>query len=716
MPPRRSKKMLDLPFAMAQKPVAERMQLRNSNKERHPGTVDDWKDPDDVETLGEKIKKWAQKKVDSAKLQIQRDKAKVDVAILEDALRWKDVAQDLTANHPAGNKKCVPSARNKAGNNIDPQPGVVVPPLPSNQMSELLLNQLSQPEIAVTSTNEEIQEHTSTAQQKNSHGQDLTMCTGGEESEEESDEHIPHGESGDHIDAAKVGKPATKLGPKPRVKVSAHTAIANSRFTNEGVATPKLSWPTSGPESKAGTATAPKHVLKCKNQVIAEATEDETAILCSDDESIPPEVQIPPMKKQKVKAKTADQAKTSKPASKLAKNWEKKKSGDRPRNTGKKDTMNEENDSLVRAGGMVEDDKDIKPEFLNIVKTKGNSTDHKPAGVVDVIKIVKKEDPLIMTVTQVRGGKKKWRTNDLLDHTQDAFSKRIVPYLREKVGQSVTPWAPLSVEDVQEAVDLEFGRTEYCMGEKSAWMGLYMAYLITPTSPGGNIETLSPPFMWKVWKNDGAKRRGMFCHELIIRVMAEAHFMALGPMNNLSTIPYPKGALLLTGQAVERAISMWTTGVFVNTATPTFLRQNFDDITEEFTLDPAERAKYSKDVRKKTVKTKRVSVYQATKLIKQAVETSMSKKRRWMSAQSASPDAIEQEADIVFRSDPPDPDSGSDEDSGDSEGSVGTTDESAEEDNVAGSVTATTTTSTPSDVDGADGLSDSEYLGSVISV
>ncbi len=63
-------------------------------------------------------------------------------------------------------------------------------------------------------------------------------------------------------------------------------------------------------------------------------------------------------------------------------------------------------------------------------------------------------------------------TSDLPDGTQDAFSKRIVPYLHEKVGQSVTPWAPLSVKDVQEAVNLEFGRTEYCMGEKSAWMGL----------------------------------------------------------------------------------------------------------------------------------------------------------------------------------------------------------------------------------------------------
>lgn len=44
--------------------------------------------------------------------------------------------------------------------------------------------------------------------------------------------------------------------------------------------------------------------------------------------------------------------------------------------------MNEENDLLVQAGGMVEDSEDIKPEFVNIVKTKGNSMDHKPVSVV----------------------------------------------------------------------------------------------------------------------------------------------------------------------------------------------------------------------------------------------------------------------------------------------------------------------------------------------
>ncbi|PBK82676.1 hypothetical protein ARMGADRAFT_1038459 [Armillaria gallica] len=332
---------------------------------------------------------------------------------------------------------------------------------------------------------------------------------------------------------------------------------------------------------------------------------------CSKDKTISPEVQVLPTKKKRTNTKTTDSVKATKPTGELAKNWEKKRSEKGPKNAEKKDAMNKENDSLVRAGSMVEDDKDIKPEFVDIVKTKGSSIDCKPVGAMDGIRIVKKEEPLIMTARQV--------------------------------GQSVTSWAPLSVKDVQEALDIEFGRTEYCMAERGAWMGLanyqitnfchdicteaekaveafikehsdqlstpelieqYMAYLITPTSPGGNIGS-SPPFM-----------------------------------------------------------------------------QNFDDVMEEFALNPAECAKYGKDTWKKSVKTKHVSVYQATL-------------DSWDDA----------------KSDPPDADS--DKDLGDCEESVGTADELAEEDDVAGSVTVTTTLTMPRDVDDADGLSDSESVMTV---
>ncbi len=101
------------------------------------------------------------------------------------------------------------------------------------------------------------------------------VLAGSDGSHEESDERVPHGESGDHVDAEL--KEPTKLGRKPTgrpVKVSARTTIANSRSTNEGVATPKLLLPTSGHGPKVGTTTAPKHTLKRKNQVVDEAAQD----------------------------------------------------------------------------------------------------------------------------------------------------------------------------------------------------------------------------------------------------------------------------------------------------------------------------------------------------------------------------------------------------------------------------------------------------------
>ncbi len=95
----------------------------------------------------------------------------------------------------------------------------------------------------------------------------------------------------------------------------------------------------------------------------------------------------------------------------------------------------------------------------------------------------------------------------------------------------------------------------------------YMNWLLTATSPRKEVQP-STPFMWQGLSADGMKRwvhslsrstaqslkattQGMFQHKLIIHVMVEAHFMVLpGTMDDVSTIPYPKGALLLMAQAV----------------------------------------------------------------------------------------------------------------------------------------------------------------------
>ncbi len=95
--------------------------------------------------------------------------------------------------------------------------------------------------------------------------------------------------------------------------------------------------------------------------------------------------------------------------------------------------------------------------------------------VQDTIRISNK-GPASITAREVHGGAKKWNANHLPNGTQEGFSKRIVPYLHKKFGCSTKPWAPLTIDDVQEAVNLKFGLGQYFIAEKGAWMSLVSCY------------------------------------------------------------------------------------------------------------------------------------------------------------------------------------------------------------------------------------------------
>ncbi len=55
----KSKKLLALPPTMV---AASRMNTRLKNKDQHPGIVDDWENPDDMETGAERLKRREEKK------------------------------------------------------------------------------------------------------------------------------------------------------------------------------------------------------------------------------------------------------------------------------------------------------------------------------------------------------------------------------------------------------------------------------------------------------------------------------------------------------------------------------------------------------------------------------------------------------------------------------------------------------------------------------
>ncbi|KAK0432057.1 hypothetical protein EV421DRAFT_1742580 [Armillaria borealis] len=133
-----------------------------------------------------------------------------------------------------------------------------------------------------------------------------------------------------------------------------------------------------------------------------------------------------------------------------------------------------------------------------------------------------------------------------------------MPYLHKKIGCSTKPSAPLSIDDIQEAVNLKFGSGQYVIAEKGAWMSLanyhmthfchdisieaekavdpfikdhsnqlstpghiswYMNWLLTATSLRKEVQP-STPFMWQGLSADGMKQ---WVHSLLHKLAFECH-------------------------------------------------------------------------------------------------------------------------------------------------------------------------------------------------
>ncbi|KAK0184235.1 hypothetical protein F5146DRAFT_1006735 [Armillaria mellea] len=638
-----NRKKLNLPPSMAGLTAEqEKMHLCTANKSQHPGIVDDWEDPDDMETIGEKLKKKVQKKKDQAKTQKERDKEKdsssarqrVDTSVILEN-------EDLTIQS-GDDDFAVLQSRGSA--------------------------------IAEEETSELFAHH---PQAELSHMQAAIVSHGDKGSDEESDVYVPPHDPGN---------------------ITESIEHRDDQEINNGTGTPALV--IQNVPMELPMITIPKNL---KHKATCAANDSETTNVFESDNDGPKNTTAgtqpehmqttqPAKKKKSPRSKATSESKATASSEimmsgPLRKNWEKKKTEEMCL-INKKVLAHHDNDSLVHAGGMVEDHEDIKPEFIDIVKVPAQAVDHKitssklnaRTAFVMQSTILKISDPVPanITATQVHGGKKKWNMNHLPAGTQ----------------QVNCPLPLREIEDVQEAIDVEFGSGEYDITEKGAWMGLanyhitdyhheicteaknvvkefiiehsdqlstaehiaqYMMWLMTPTVPGKNLEP-SPPYMWKVWMKNGT-------------------------MNDMSMIPFPKGVLLLTAQAVGRAISMWSTSEFMNNV-PAFSHQNYNDITEEYALSPAEHAKYGKNARKKSVKTKRMSLYLATLEtwgqdkwntllidVKTAIESSTSRKRHKIStsANTTSPNLIEEEPDIVFKSDLLEPESGSGSEGSDSD-------------------------------------------------
>ncbi|KAK0191769.1 hypothetical protein F5146DRAFT_1224428 [Armillaria mellea] len=615
-----------------------------ANKSQHPGTVDDWTNPDDTITGAEKLKIREEKKSAKAETAKQQNMGKIKVAELEDQMRHEDLTRDLTANHPKalGSRTKDVSATNRT-------------PAPASSKANISLTpdectpdrDEKNPEdesVYVTPHMERERRVATKAQTERSKSSSVNFTEGSgdnssgfepepeDDKPSEEDDEASASEVKDHASEAGASAAAQKGKNSKKAKTAVRASIAALRFTNTAIGTP-----TSVPSIKRKGGS-------------------------DDEQRFPGDTTS--SKKQK------SNLSTMKSKGGLVQGWKKSRQP-------KQENVN--GDSLAQPGGPIGDNEDPQVEFLDIIKSEDNKH-------LNLVKVTPK-DPTPMTATQACGGAKKWTLVHLDTAMHDVFPKKL--------------FQPFGV------VDKFFTPGTYVVAAKGPIFGL-MGYRLNDARHNFGSEAVkrvqvffdnysselsssdqvvqfvewfiepdktmkTAPFMWKSYEfgdNETIRKSGLFRHELIVNTLALAHYSVLPPINDPKTTARPIGALLLSIQAVERVLLMWKSGSFANDA-PEFSRQNYDDFKDNHVISIEERAKRGDAAKRKTVKIKHVSKWLKTlnswtddkwEALLQDVKTAVSenmgkgKCRGGSGARSSSPiEIVEEDSDgEIPASDPPD--------------------------------------------------------------
>jgi hypothetical protein len=154
-------------------------------------------------------------------------------------------------------------------------------------------------------------------------------------------------------------------------------------------------------------------------------------------------------------------------------------------------TLAEEDDSLVKFGGLVPDDETDEVEEAATQQAK-----LKKESIVSICTwriyfditackapMVKIEpNPVILnqhksTLKAARNGDKKWKLCHLPgdNGVQRLFTDEVAPQVCKKAG-TLPPWDNPSVVDIQVVVDNVFGKGTYIISEDNVWYGLVSAH------------------------------------------------------------------------------------------------------------------------------------------------------------------------------------------------------------------------------------------------
>ncbi|KAG6806524.1 hypothetical protein H0H92_011025, partial [Tricholoma furcatifolium] len=256
----------------------------------------------------------------------------------------------------------------------------------------------------------------------------------------------------------------------------------------------------------------------------------------------------------------------------------------------------QDNDSLVSAGGFIDDSEDDEVEKKAVTAVGTSTVMNLKKAPIPMVKIVsKKHAP---TKTDIRGGTKKWNLYHLPQGTSDAFSDQVVPLAKAKVG-ALAPWANLTIEDIQAIVDMVYGSGVHVVEAGDVWSTL-ISYRIHNWRNGfaseackavdayfndpDNFEVLgtaearleavkgwldwqgeegqeTAPYQFKECRegSDGHRKKRGFCESaFIVHTFALAHIYFICPPDPQSPEDdMPIGAIILALQAVEHALKQY---------------------------------------------------------------------------------------------------------------------------------------------------------------
>ncbi|KAG6874333.1 hypothetical protein C0992_007887, partial [Termitomyces sp. T32_za158] len=248
-------------------------------------------------------------------------------------------------------------------------------------------------------------------------------------------------------------------------------------------------------------------------------------------------------------------------------------------------------DSLVMIRGFLADNEDDEVEQAAAMKAevKPQRRQNLPA----MVKIVPTKH--VVTLTELRGGKKKWNLNHLPSGTSSQFTSMVIPLVKEKAG-TLAPWATLSTPELQSIIDAVYKRGTYVVKSGDVWHGL-VSYRLQSWRNGfataacnivkeffedkdnrdlfdtAEARCLAVQW-WLDWKGeegketapylfrkcvdgeDGSRRKRGFCESsFIVHTFARAHLSFVRPPEPQGAIKnMPIGALILALQAVEHAL------------------------------------------------------------------------------------------------------------------------------------------------------------------